>query len=351
MKRIGNVYHKVYDIDNLRMAHKKARVGKQHYSEVKMVDSNIDFYLLQIQDMLINKTYDTSEYIVSTIQDRGKEREISKLPYYPDRIVQWALMLQIEDMFLKHFIYDTYAALPNKGTHKALYRTLHFMKDREGTKYCFKFDIKKFFNNIDQTILKELLKLKIKDDNLLWLLFNIIDSCCVGIPIGNFTSQYFGNYYLSYFDHWMKEVIGIKYYIRYMDDVCIYHHDKNFLSELRFKVESYLISNLKLTLKENWQVFPTYIRGVDFVGYRIFENHILLRKSTATNLKRKMRLIKRRCDRHDSLTYSDWCSINSYDGWIRHCDGFNLRNKHVEPLRHHATKYYEEKVKNHEKSK
>ena len=103
MKRYGNIYSKIYDMDNLKFAHKNARKDKLFYKEVKMVDSNEEYYLKQIQDMLINKTYKVSKYEVSIINDKGKERELMKLPYFPDRIIQWAIMLQIEQIFTNTF--------------------------------------------------------------------------------------------------------------------------------------------------------------------------------------------------------------------------------------------------------
>ena len=104
MKRYGNIYSKIYDYNNLELAHKNARKNKTYYSDVKKVDLNLDEYLIQLQNMLIWKTYKTSEYEVFTVNDKGKEREIYKLPYFPDRICQWAIMLQIEKYFLQHFL-------------------------------------------------------------------------------------------------------------------------------------------------------------------------------------------------------------------------------------------------------
>jgi hypothetical protein len=328
MKRHGRIFDKITDIDNLRLAHQKARKNKTFYQEVKMVDQDPDFYLFHIQTMLTNKTYKTSPYTIFTIQDSGKEREIYKLPYYPDRIVHWAIMLQIEDIFLKTFIHDTYAALPNKGTHKALQRLHQFMMDQEGTKYCLKLDINKFFPSIDKEILKQLLRKKFKDKNLLWILDEIIDSCDRGVPIGNYLSQYFGNFYLSYFDHWIKEEKKIKYYLRYMDDIVILHHDKNFLHRLRKEIENYLSDQLNLQLKKNWQVFPTYIRGVDFVGYRSFGNYTLLRKSIAKKVKKKMRKLRKKA----YIDHYDLSSIMSYSGWIKWANGYNLEKKCITPL-------------------
>lgn len=339
MKRYNNIYEKVYDIDNLREAHKNARKGKTHYTEVKMVDKNSDYYLYQIQDILKNKTYKTSQYTIFKINDKGKEREIYKLPYYPDRIVHWAIMLQIEDIFIKSFIRDTFAAIPNRGIHDALKRLHKFMQDKEGTKYCLKLDIKKFFPNINHKILKQLLRRKFKDKDLLWLLDEIIDSVDgeKNVPIGNYLSQYFANFYLTYFDHWIKENKKIKYYLRYMDDIVILHSDKKFLHELRKEIEKYLQNNLDLALKENWQVFPTYIRGVDFVGYRSFGDYTLLRKSTAKQFKRKMRRISKK----EKINYHDFCTIQSYKGWLKWTNCYNLEQKYINPLENKINKFKE----------
>jgi len=328
IKRYGNLYHKIYDINNLRTAHKMARKGKTWYREIKMVDAEPEKYLTELQKMLINKTYKTSKYSSFIKNDKGKQRKIFKLPYYPDRICQWAIMLQIEDILLNTFIYDTYASIPNRGIHKALKRVNKAMTDREGTQYCLKFDIKKYFPSINQDVLKQLLRKKFKDKDLLWLLDEIIDSADEGIPIGNYLSQYLANFYLTYFDHWLKEEMKCKYYFRYMDDLVILHSNKEFLHDLKKKADEYLWNNLKLTIKENWQVFPTYVRGLDFVGYRSFGDYTLLRKTTSKQLKRKMNKLKKK----EVLNFNDFCSVNSYLGWVKWGNCYNLKTKYLLPL-------------------
>lgn len=345
MKRCSNIYSKVVSLDNLRKAHENARRNKTFYSEVKRVDSNPDYYLKKLQKQLINKTYKTSEYEVFTVNDKGKEREIYKLPYYPDRIVHWAIMQQIEGVFLNQFISQTYAAIPDKGIHAAFIQLDEYLKDREGTQYCLKIDVKKFFPSIDKGILKRLLRRKFKDLELLWLLDEIIDSNEKGIPIGNYLSQYFGNFYLSYFDRWIKQALRVKYYLRYMDDCVILHRDKEYLHHLCKDIKAYLNDNLNLILKEDWQVFPTFVRGVDFVGYRHFGDYVLLRKSTAKNFKRKLRRLRVKCESDGQLTYSEWCSINSYAGWIKWCNGYNLHKKYIDPLLPYTERYYREAIK------
>lgn len=347
IKRYGNIYPKIYDYNNLKLAHRNARKNKTFYDEVKTVDKNIDYFLIQLQNMLIWKTYKTSDYEIFTLIDQGKEREIYKLPYFPDRICQWAIMLQTEDIFMETFTDFTCASLPNRGIHYALDLETRYLKNAEDTKYCLKIDVKKFFPSVDHETLKRLLRRKFKDPDLLWLLDEIIDSIDGdrGLPIGNYTSQYLANFYLAYFDHWLKEEKDVKYVIRYMDDIVIFSNSKEYLHELRKEIEEYLIINLKLKLKENWQVFPTRIRGVDFVGYRHFGDYILLRKSTSKDLIRAMRDIMKKLENGGQLTYSEWCSINSYKGWLKWCNGHNLYEKWIEPLEPYCKEYYLTNIK------
>ncbi len=162
----------------------------------------------------------------------------------------------------------------------------------------------------------KLLRKKIKDNDLLYLLDNIIDSA-EGVPIGNYLSQYLANFYLTYFDHWLKEVKGIKYYFRYCDDIVILHNDKEYLHKLLEDIKVYLKNNLKLEVKSNYQVFPVDKRGLDFVGYKSYHTHILLRK----NIKlRFIRMIKYN---------NNWKSIASYKGWLDHCNSINLSTKYL----------------------
>lgn len=335
-------------MENLKEAHSQAKKGKSNYKGVIMVNEDEDYYLKELQKTLIDQTYKTSKYDIFITNDSGKEREIYKLPYYPDRICQWAILLQIEEILLSTFTDFSCASIPKKGIHHAFNLLDDYMKDKEGTTYCLKLDIKKFFPSIDHGILKTLLRKKFKDAKLLSLLDEIIDSIPggKGIPIGNYTSQYFANFYLTYFDHWLKEELGLKYVIRYMDDIVILHHDKSYLHQVRRMIESYLESNLELSLKEDYQVFPSRVRGVDFVGYRHFGDYILLRKSTAKRLKRKMSRLLKKIESGKKLNHSEWCSVNSYSGWVIWGDCYNLTKKYIDPLRPYCDEYYKEVILN-----
>lgn len=345
MKREKDLWDKIVSMDNLREAHRHARKGKTKYSQVRMVDKDPEKYLQMIHDMLVNGTYHTSKYRIFKVNDRGKEREIYDLPYFPDRIVHWAIMQVIEPIFMRMFVKNTYAAIPGRGIHQALYDMHSYMKDREATKYCLKMDVHKFFPSIDRGILKKLLRKRIKCAGTMALLDEIIDSCeRPGIPIGNYTSQYFGNFYLSWFDHWLKEnthsftytdengntvteARKVEFFIRYMDDIVIFSDSKEWLHQLRKDIDEWLQANLHVHLKANWQVFPTYKRGVDFIGYRSFGDFTLLRNRTKKIIKQVSRRIQRKIARGEELLPTELGTVSSYYGALVWCDTYRLFGK------------------------
>lgn len=313
MKRVNNLYDKICSIENLCLADAKARKGKAIQYGVKVHERNKEVNILSLHQTLINKTYKTSAYTTFKIYE-PKEREIFRLPYYPDRITHHAVMNILEPFFISAFTADTYSCIKGKGIHAAAKAIKRALIDVPGTKYCLKLDIKKFYPNIDHDVLKILLRRKFKDSNLLWLLDEIIDSA-KGVPIGNYLSQYFANFYLTYFDHWIKEIKGVKYYFRYADDLVILSDDKSYLHELFAEIKKYLQDNLKLTVKQNYQIFPVDARSIDFVGYRFYHTHTLLRKSIKQNFAR---MISKR---------KNPASIASYRGWAKHCNSKHLLNK------------------------
>jgi hypothetical protein len=327
MKRYGNLYPKIYDMDNLIAAHQNARKGKTFYNEVRMVDNDPEKYLGQIQEMIKTKSYHTSKYTVFTKIDKKKEREIFALPYYPDRIIQWAVVQILEPIWMNTLISDTFSSLKGRGIHQALLKLQKDLQNRKETKYCLKLDVKKFYPSIDHAILKAIIRHKIKDCDVLELLDNVIDSAD-GVPIGNYLSQYFGNLYLSAFDHWMKETNRTRYYYRYCDDIVVLGPDKQMLRGLLEKIGTFFSTTLKLRVKENWQVFPTFIRGIDFLGYRCFGHFTLLRKSTVKAMKKKLTGMLF----HEKLTPHDLHVVGSYHGWVMWCDGHRLTKKYIDPL-------------------
>lgn len=313
MKRIGNLYERICSIENLKLADSIARKGKHNQPGIKAHDKKAESNIAALRESLINKTYTTSEYTTFPIYE-PKERLIFRLPYYPDRIVHHAVMNILESVFMATFTADTYSCIKGRGIHAAARAIKAALKDNENTRYCLKLDIKKFYPNVDHEILKQLLRKKIKDQDLLWLLDGIIDSA-EGLPIGNYLSQYFANFYLSYFDHWLKEQLAVRYYFRYADDIVILAPNKPYLHELLDQIRTYLRDNLNLQLKSNYQVFPVDARGIDFVGYVFRHSHVLLRKSIKKSFARAV------------VRKKNKQSISSYTGWAKHCNGKNLIKK------------------------
>jgi retron-type reverse transcriptase len=323
MKRLGNLYDQICSLENLRLADEKARKGKLYSHGVIKHDRNRERNLIVLHNSLKEGTYKTSKYDIFTIYE-PKERKIYRLPYYPDRIVHHAVMNVLEPIWTSTFTADTYSCIKERGIHAAAEKVKKAVqKNPEATKYCLKIDIRKFYPSIDHDILKQIIRLKIKDIRLLALLDEVIDSA-EGVPIGNYLSQYFANLYLAYFDHWLKEQKGVRFYFRYADDIVILHHDKLYLHGLLKDMQAYLADNLKLEVKRNWQVFPVANRGIDFVGYVFYHTHTRLRKSIKQRFCRRLARINRR----RRLTPEEFKqSICPWWGWAKYCNSINLINK------------------------
>lgn len=320
MKRIGNIFNKIVDWDNLVLADKKARLNKNKKYGIYKFDKNYYDNLLNLQRTLIAGKYKTSKYdIFKIIADRGnKEREIYRLPYYPDRIVHHAIMNVIEPILLNKFIADTCSCIKGRGIHYCVKRLKKALRDKDNTVYCLKLDIKKFFPNVDRDILMHQFELIFKDRKFLKLIKEIIYSVDKGIPIGNYISQYAANLNLCWFDRWLKQDKNIKYYFRYCDDITILHKDKNFLKNLLLEIQNYLKHNLKLEVKQNWQIFPVDSRGIDFLGYVFYHNKIKLRK----DMKKRFYIKSKYKNKNRILR-----TLSSYWGWCKYGNCHNLWKK------------------------
>ena len=299
-----------------------ARKGKAHYTEVQLVDANPDFYFNKIRNLLLSGKYRTSRYVEMTKRCREKTRIIHKLPYFPDRIVHHCVVQVVSNIWDSVLIRDTYACVPGRGIHAGVQRVMAALKDADSTRHCLKMDVRQFYPSIDHDILKSIIRRKIKDQRMLAIIDEIIDSARSGVPIGNYLSQHFGNLYLSGYDHWMKEQNRCRYYFRYCDDVVVLDSDKRRLHNLRIETQRFWSTQLKLEIKNNWQVFPVNIRGIDFLGYRFFRGYTLLRKGIAVRYKRKMAAIRSGKPMPAASIVS---GAASYEGWMAHANCFNLK--------------------------
>lgn len=319
MKRINYLHELVGTQQNIELADQKARKNKSHKYGVVKHDRAHDLQNAILQYELAYLIYKTSEYETFKIYE-PKERIIYRLPYYPDRIAHHALMNILEPIWTNIFIKGTYSCVKNRGIHKC---AKDLKKDLKGfpkeTIYCLKLDVQKFYPSIDHDILKQILRRKIKDEYLLLILDGIIDSAD-GVPIGNYLSQFFANLYLTYFDHWMKEEVKVKFYYRYADDIVILSDNKDWLHNVLCAIKIYMKHELKLNLKPNYQIFPVESRGIDFVGYVFRHEYTLLRKSIKLNIRKLVfNYLNDKISKEQFIT-----SMASYRGWLKYCDSRHL---------------------------
>jgi len=298
MKRYGDLWPQITAFENLLQASRQAQQGKRYRPSVLAFNYNLEGELLRLQTELRQQTYTPGGYKTFVIRD-PKSRLISAAPYR-DRVVHHALCNIIIPLIERTFIHDTYANRTGYGTHRALARFTGFARSN---RYVLQCDIRKYFPSIDLDILKDMVRRKIKCPDTIWLSDRIIDGSNdqgeeveyfpsdslltpvqrrKGLPIGNLTSQFLANLYLSGFDHFVKEQIHAQQYLRYVDDFALFSSDRPFLVDARLAIETYLI-RLRLRLHPiKSQLFETR-HGVNFVGFRILPDRIRVRND---NLQR-----------------------------------------------------------------
>ena len=286
MKRAKSLFNQIISYENVRLAWLKARRHKTSKNVVKNFSKNVNKNLLIVQKNLKSKPAILSSYSQFTIYE-PKERLISVVPFI-DRVMHHSIMNVLEPVFEKQFIYHTYACRKGKGSHKAIKYAFSKAKNCE---FFLKLDVKKYFDNIDHQILKQKLVRIIKDKECLDLLFDIIDSFSTekGLPIGNLTSQFFANLYLSELDHFVLEKIKPSGYCRYMDDFLLFSNSKTELLKMYSKIESFCYEKLLLNLKPF--IFGKCKDGIAFLGYKITCKDVDLLQKSKKRKKQKLKSI------------------------------------------------------------
>ena len=340
-KRYKTLFPRIYDFGNLYNAYLLARRNKRYKKEALLFRQRLEENLIQIQNELIWKTYRTGNYRTFYVYE-PKARLVAALPFR-DRVVHHAIVSVIEPIWEKRFIFDSYACRVDKGTHAGANRTQKFLQSAKHNwrdVYCLKGDVSKYFYTIDHSVLKTLLHKRIACRNTSWLLSEIIDSTSSdllennlqkpapkSVPIGNLTSQLFANIYLHELDKFIKYELKERYYVRYMDDFVILGDSKAHLHKIRIKIHDFLYDNLKLKLNGKTQVFLVQGKGIDFLGYRIWPTHRLLRNASKRRIKRKLKRYKALYDKGKMSQERINASIQSWLGHMKHCNSFRLEQK------------------------
>lgn len=318
MKRFGRLWNKFISKSNFDLAWLKTAYGRRHRDDVQKFEKNLIVNLEEVRQEVISGTYKTSKYSTVHLNEKGKHRKIYILPL-KDRIVHHAINNIIEDIFVKSFINDTYGCIKDRGPLKGSYKLRKLIMKFD---YCLKTDIKKFYPSIDQQILYKEIEKKIKDKYLLRIIKDVVFSIPGGknCPIGNLTSQLFGNVYLNKLDKLLKHKLKVKNYCRYCDDCVILSNSKEELFKIQKQIHKFVDLELKQQMSYS-EVFHIK-QGIDYLGYRHFRGYTLLRKRTAKEFKRAILNIRK--DKDNRTFLKKLCTINSYRGLAKHCYTYNL---------------------------
>ena len=325
MKKIfGHLYEEITSAENLLCAWEEFVKNKKKRSDVRVFGQNLMGEILALHQNLTNYTYKHSSYEEFRISD-PKPRIIHKAKV-GDRLMHHAVYRVLYPLFEQTFIFDSYSCRKNKGTHKAFKRLVQLSQkeSKNYTEVCWalKCDIKNFFHSIDHEILIELLSRRIKDDRLMDLLEEIIESFEYapkqGMPLGNLTSQLFANVYLDPLDKFVKHKLKANYYIRYADDFLILSQNPSELLGYFIEINNFLKSTLKLFLHPDKIVLRKFGWGIDFVGYVALPYYSLPRKST---IKRIFRILSQKTIEEAEGVDA---SLQSYLGYLKHVNAYKL---------------------------
>ncbi|AEE52179.1 reverse transcriptase/maturase family protein [Haliscomenobacter hydrossis] len=325
MKRTGNLFAAFTAFPNLLNAYYKARKGTRRNQETGFFFLNLEAELFQLQEELLQLTYQPQPYRYFQIYD-PKERTIS-VAAFRDRVVHHALVNVLEPVYERIFIYDSYATRKGKGNHLALLRAQQMIRIHP---LFLKSDVDKYFDSISQERLMEIIAHKIKDAQLLDITARIIRNGGhrgLGLPIGNLTSQFFANVYLNELDYFVKHQLKGKYYIRYMDDFVLFEPDRRTLKSHLTAIQYFLADSLQLQLKPSATFINSSANGLTFLGKRIFPQAIRIARPNLLRMTRKM---KNREEEYKEGTISEedfLASMNSYWACLAFGDTYGLRKK------------------------
>lgn len=335
MKRYAHLWAEVISFENLWQAARQAQKGKRFRDNVLEFNYHLESELIRLQKELTKGTYQPGGYKTFEILE-PKRRLISAAPYR-DRVVHHALCNIIVPLFDRTFIHDSYANRLGKGNHRALQQ---FVKFSQANCYVLQCDICKYFPSIDRLTLKTLIRRKIKCPNTLGLIDLIIDSSPPqefrdnrqrGLPIGNLTSQFFANVYLSGFDRFIKEQLHVKNYLRYVDDFALFHSDQGFLTEARGAIESYLESIYLTIHPVKSQLFQTK-HGSNFVGFRVLGNQLKIRGENLRRGRRRLKHMQKLCRLGKMERERLNLSLQSWFAHLAHAHSWYLRQKIMKTL-------------------
>ncbi|MDD3415474.1 MAG: reverse transcriptase domain-containing protein [Lachnospiraceae bacterium] len=340
MKSYNHLMEKAIAYDNLDKAIMNSSKGKRDRRDVKEILDHKDYYIPKIQRMLIYRTWGPRTHVKKVINEgsRSKTREIIQPDYQYEQIIHHAVMQVLIPILQKGMYEYSCGSIPKKGPHYAKRYIQKALKDTKNTRYVAELDIKKFFQSVKTRYLKRRLSKIIHDEDFLWIVYMIIESGEDELPIGFYTSQWFANWILTPLDHYIKQVLKVKTYVRYIDNMYLFGASKKQLHKNVQSIKDYL-ATMELKIKENWQVYKIEYektvkgetkvigRAVDFIGFVFHRNRITIRRSIYYSIMRTARRIGKK----DKPSVYDCRKMLSYMGWITHTDTYNSFLTYVKP--------------------
>ena len=332
-------YKKLYEIlisdGNIRESIISASKGKRNRAIMREMYNDPNRWIPIIQGWAAGFK-NPPHHPVEIYDGINHKKRVIICPTNKEQVIHHMLCNVLKPIFMKGMYEHSYGSVPDRGGlagKKIINKWIE--SDRKNCKYVLKMDIKKFFDSIPHDILKSKLKIIIKDEKFLAVLFEVIDETEIGLPLGFYTSQWLSNWYLQGLDHYIKEELHAAHYIRYMDDMVIFGSNKRKLHKMRERIETYLDSELGLRMKENWQVYrfdyikdgKHYGRDLDFMGFRFFSNRTVIRKSIMYKCSRKAKRISHK----QHFNVYDARQMLSYLGWIEHTDIYGFYLERVKP--------------------
>lgn len=298
-KRIGNIYDDAIKFEKIKSAYERTSKGKKNKEDRIKFEMYLEDNIYKIGIQLKKQEYKVGQYQKFKVYI-PKERNIYCLNFYDRVVQQWYVHEFIIPYMVDKFIIDSYACIKGRGVHNAISKLQKYMRiarNKWEDPYILKYDIKKFFYSIDQRILYELMCKYYKDKKFLALTKKFIqfnekeekdNEFRVGIPIGNYTSQFFANIYMNELDQYIKQQLKVKYYVRYMDDGILVLENKQKAKEILEKIEIFVKENLNLQLNKKTTYFPIRV-GVIFCGYKIYTTHKLLKRANIKRMKKRIK--------------------------------------------------------------
>ena len=314
------------------------KADKKNKLDVINFELELEKNIFDLYRDLKNETYKHGPYKGFWIHD-PKLRKIHKATVR-DRVLHHAIFNVLNPIFEPTFISNSFSCRIGKGTHKGMKKVAEMIctVSQNNTRQCYalKCDVRKFFNSIDHDILIRIISRRIKDEKVMILMREVIESYVAsrpnlferrGVPIGNLTSQIFANIYMNEFDQIAKQILKIKYYARYTDDFIVVSTDKTYLENLIVKIQEFLRTKLYLELHPKKVIITKHIRGVDFLGYVILPEHIKLRTKTKRKIPKKIQEMVIRYKQGKITKLTLYSSFQSYLGVLSHANAYKLNQE------------------------